>query len=114
MTTQLTDVTDQDFAAATGPGTGLVAVDFTAEWCPPCHAMMPVLEAMAAETAGTIRFLRMDTDRQPATMVRLGIRGLPTLVLFRDGEIVDRVIGAVPLSALRRRLAQHATTTLAR
>lgn len=102
----LAPVTDETFAAATGPGTGLVVVDFTAEWCPPCHAMLPILETMAAEAAGEIRFLRMDTDADPATMVRLGVRGLPTLVVFDNGELVDRIVGAMPLKTLRDRLAR--------
>jgi thioredoxin len=101
--TLLTNVTDQDFAAATASGT--VVVDFSADWCPPCRVLEPMLDTVATEMPGT-RFLRMDTDAQPATMVRLGIRGLPTLVVFRDGEIVDRIVGALPLTALRERLAR--------
>jgi thioredoxin 1 len=101
--TLLADVTDQEFAAATATGT--VVVDFTAEWCPPCRALAPLLDTVASEMSEA-RFLRMDTDAQPATMVRLGIRGLPTLVVFRDGVIVDRIIGALPLKALRERLAR--------
>jgi thioredoxin len=103
-TTLLADVTDREFAAATA--TGSVVVDFTAEWCPPCRALAPLLDTVASEMP-QVRFLRMDTDAQPATMVRLGIRGLPTLVVFRDGEVVDRIIGnSLPLAALRERLAR--------
>jgi thioredoxin len=104
-TTLLTNVTDQEFAAATATGT--VVVDFSADWCPPCRVLEPLLDIVASEMPNT-RFLRMDTDAQPATMVRLGIRGLPTLVVFRDGEIVDRVVGAIPLTALRERLRRSA------
>jgi thioredoxin len=104
-TTLLADITDQGFVAATAPGTGLVVVDFTADWCPPCRAMAPLLDTVAAELP-SVRFLRMDTDAHPATMVRLGIRGLPTLVVFRDGQIVDRIVGAIPLTALRGRLGR--------
>ena len=102
-TTLLTNVTDQEFATATK--TGVVVVDFSADWCPPCRVLEPMLEIVAAEMPNA-RFLRMDTDAQPATMVRLGIRGLPTLVVFRDGEIVDRIVGALPMTALRERLAR--------
>jgi len=102
-TTALAAVTDRDFAAATAAGT--VVVDFSAEWCPPCRVLEPMLDTVASEMP-SVRFLRMDTDAEPATMVRLGIRGLPTLVVFRDGEIVDRIIGAIPLTALRQRLAR--------
>lgn len=99
----LTPVTDQEFSAATATGT--VVVDFTAAWCPPCRVMEPLLDTIAGETPGA-RFLRMDTDAHPTTMTRLGIRGLPTLVVFRDGQIVDRIVGAMPLGALRERLAR--------
>lgn len=102
-TTWLTDVTDRDFAAATATGT--VVVDFTADWCPPCRALAPLLETVASEMPD-VKFLRMDTDAQPATMVRLGVRGLPTLLAFRDGAVVDRIVGAIPLHVLRERLTR--------
>jgi thioredoxin len=99
-------VTDGSFAAAIAPGTGLVAVDFSAEWCAPCRVMGPIVEAIATELAPTIRFLCMDTDAEPATMVRYGVRGLPTMLVFRDGELVDRIIGAVPKATLIERLGR--------
>ena len=100
-TSTLPTVTDAAFAAETA--TGLVAVDFTAEWCPPCRMMAPLVEAAAADYAGRVRVFQMDTDVNPATMVRLGVRGLPTILLFRNGEAVDRIIGAVPKAVLRER-----------
>ena len=99
-------VTDGSFAAAIAPGTGLVAVDFSAEWCAPCRVMEPIVEAAATELAPAIRFLCMDTEAEPATMVRYGVRGLPTLLVFRDGELVDRIIGAMPKAALVERLGR--------
>ena len=102
-TTLLAPVTDLDFATATATGT--VVVDFSADWCPPCRVLEPMLDTVASEMP-SVRFLRMDTDAEPAAMVRLGIRGLPTLVVFRNGEIVDRIVGALPLTALRQRLAR--------
>ena len=100
--TSVQPVTDAAFASETAHG--VVAVDFTAEWCPPCRMMEPILEQAARDYAATIRVLKMDTDANPATMVRLGVRGLPTLLVFRDGAIVDRIVGAVPPAVLRRRL----------
>lgn len=103
MSAVLAEVTDQSFGMETATGT--VIVDFTGEWCAPCRMMEPLLETVASEIP-SIRFLRMDTDAQPATMARLNVRGLPTLLVFRDGQIVDRIVGAIPLHALRERLAR--------
>ncbi len=102
--TSIPSITDEDFDAAVAPGTGLVAVEFGAEWCGPCHMLAPVLEAVARDYAPTLRVVQMDTDTNPATMVRFGVRGLPTVLLFRDGEPVDRIVGAVPASTLRGRI----------
>ena len=103
-TTALPSVTDATFAAEVGPGAGHVAVEFTAAWCAPCRIMAPVVEAVAHDYAPRLRVLQLDADANPATLARLGVRGLPTLLVFRDGAIVERVVGAVPAAALRQRL----------
>ncbi|GLC26858.1 thioredoxin family protein [Roseisolibacter agri] len=100
----LPSVTDATFAAEVAPGTGHVAVEFTAAWCAPCRIMAPVVEAVAHDYAPRLRVLQLDADANPATLARLGVRGLPTMLVFRDGEIVERVVGAVPAAALRQRL----------
>lgn len=107
-TSTLPAVTDATFAAEVGPGTGLVAVDFTAAWCPPCRLMAPVVDAVAQEYASRLRVLQMDADANPATMARFGVRGLPTLLLFRDGAPVERIVGALSSAALRERLDRAA------
>ena len=66
--------------------------------------MAPIVEAVAQEYAPRLRVMQLDGDANPATMVRLGVRGLPTMLVFRDGEIVDRIVGAVSKAALRERL----------
>jgi thioredoxin 1 len=107
-------VTDRAFAAEIASGGGLVAVEFSAEWCPPCHVMAPIVEAVATEFASTIRFLCMDTDADPATMVRYGVMSLPTMLVFRDGELIDRIVGATRKAALVDRLARHIAASAAR
>jgi thioredoxin len=97
-------VTDASFASEVAPGTGLVAVELTAPWCAPCRLMAPVVDAVAREYGPRLRVLQMDADTNPATMARFGVRGLPTLLVFRDGAPVDRVVGAVSRAALRERL----------
>jgi thioredoxin 1 len=100
--TSVPSITDAAFAGEVAQG--IVAVDFTAEWCPPCRMMEPIVEQLARDCAATVRVFKMDTDANPATMVRLGMRGLPTMLVYRDGEIVDRIVGAVPPAVLRQRI----------
>jgi thioredoxin 1 len=101
--TTVQPITDADVASLVGPGSGLVAIDFGAAWCPPCRLMEPIVEAVAAELGAAIRVYSMDTDAHPATMVRYGVRGLPTILVFRDGEIMDRIIGATSKKKLEER-----------
>jgi thioredoxin 1 len=103
-TSTLPIVTDDTFATEVGPGTGLVAVEFTADWCPPCRLMAPLLEEAAQDYAPRLRIVQLDADANPRTMTRLGVRGLPTLLVFRDGELAERVVGAVSRATLRQRL----------
>jgi thioredoxin-like negative regulator of GroEL len=66
--------------------------------------MAPIVESIAHELAGTVKIYQLDNDANPATIARLGVRGLPTMLVFRDGEVADRIIGAVPASVLRERI----------
>ncbi|HXF95644.1 MAG TPA: thioredoxin [Gemmatimonadales bacterium] len=77
-----------------------VLVDFYADWCGPCKVMAPVLDALAHDRAGEVLVLKLDTDRNPLTTERFGIRGIPTLVLFRHGREQARHTGVVPRAAL--------------
>lgn len=104
IATGLHQVTDASFAADTAPGTGLVLLEFTAEWCGPCRLMAPVLSAIAAEYDGKVRVMQLDADSNQATTIRLGVRGLPTTLVLRDGEIIDRITGAVPIGKVRERV----------
>ena len=103
-TTTLPATTDETFARDVAPGTGLVAVEFTAAWCPPCRVFGPLVEEAAQAYAGRLRVYQMDADVNLATVARHDVRSLPTLVVFRDGAPVDRVVGAVPRGMLRDRL----------
>jgi thioredoxin 1 len=70
-----------------------VVVDFYADWCPPCVAMTPVVEALAGEFAGKVKIGKLDTDVNQDIAIRYGVRGIPTLGLFKDGKLVDRLVG---------------------
>ena len=77
-----------------------VLVDFWATWCAPCKAIAPVLEQLAGEYDGKVRIGKVNVDENPAIPGQYGVRGIPTLILFKDGQIVDQLVGAVPKNQL--------------
>ncbi|MEX2155680.1 MAG: thioredoxin TrxC [Gemmatimonadales bacterium] len=89
-------ISDDTFERVTTDTSVPVLVDFYADWCGPCKIMAPVLDDVARRRAGEIVVAKLDTDKNPATGLRLGIRGIPTLILFRNGKEVGRRVGAVP------------------
>ena len=107
MTTTVREVTEAAFGPLVLQSTGAVLVEFGADWCPPCRAMAPVLEEIARDEAGTLTVLKLDVDQHPQVAARYGALSLPTLILFRDGEPVERLVGARPKSALLRALEPH-------
>lgn len=91
-------LTDDTFD--TGIADGVVLVDFTASWCGPCKALAPVLDDIAGDPTTTFRIVKVDIDDSPATKERFQIRGVPTLVLFEDGEPLTRMVGGRPKAEL--------------
>jgi thioredoxin 2 len=88
-------------------------VDFWAPWCGPCRAMAPALEQLGRDLAGKVVVAKLNTDEDPAASQGLGIQGIPTLILFRDGREVDRLIGARPLADLRAFVDQATLSVIA-
>jgi len=84
-----------------------VLVDFWATWCGPCKAMSPTVDALAAEYAGKVKIGKIDTDENPATAMRYQVRGIPTLLLFKGGKVVDQRVGAMPKLEVVKMLAPH-------
>lgn len=99
---QVETIDDATFAEAVERDAGLSVVDFGAAWCPPCRIVEPILESLSVEYRSRIRVLRMDADENPATAARFGIRSLPTVLFFRDGAVVERIVGAVPRAEFQR------------
>jgi thioredoxin 1 len=95
---------DQDVLNSEVP----VLVDFWAPWCGPCRAMSPTVDAIAAEYAGKVKVGKLNTDENPATAGRFQIRGIPTLLLFKGGQVVEQRVGAMPKPELVKMLAPHA------
>ncbi|OLB50279.1 MAG: thioredoxin [Gemmatimonadetes bacterium 13_2_20CM_2_65_7] len=89
-------VSDATFERVTADTTVPVLVDFYADWCGPCKMMAPLLDDVARRRAGEVLIAKLDTDRNPATGMRFGIRGIPTMILFRGGQEIARRVGAVP------------------
>ncbi len=93
-------VSDANFEKVTTDTTVPVVVDFYADWCGPCKIMAPLLDDVARRRAGEMVIVKLDTDRNPVTGQRFGIRGIPTLIAFRSGKEVARRVGAVPPAEL--------------
>ena len=101
-------VTDASFARdVLGAGGRPVLVDFWAEWCGPCRALTPTLNQLAAEADGRYRVAKLNVDENPQTASRYGIRSIPALLIFKDGQLVDTLIGLQPKQAIAARLAAH-------
>jgi thioredoxin 1 len=104
--TNVVTVGDADFGAEIEQHAGVAVVDFWATWCGPCRMIAPVVDQLATEYAGKIKVAKLDTDANPRTMTRFGVRSIPTLLFFRDGQVVDRVVGALPKGQIAERFAK--------
>lgn len=100
-------VNDGDFERDVLQAERPVLVDFWAEWCAPCRMIAPTVEAVAEQYAESARVVKINVDENPAAAQRYGIKGIPTLILFRNGKEAERVVGAVGKEALARLLDKH-------
>ena len=103
----IVQVSDADFDQKVVESQGLTIVDFWAEWCAPCRMIAPVLEELADEYSGKVTIAKLNVDENPRTAARFGIRSIPTLLLFKGGERVDQVIGAVPRNVIQSKIGAH-------
>lgn len=100
-------VTDADFEPQVIQGKGLILVDFWAEWCGPCRTIAPILEELASEYGPQLKIGKLNVDENRITTARYGIMSIPTLLLFKDGVVVDQLIGALPKAAIKAKVEAH-------
>jgi thioredoxin 1 len=84
-----------------------VLVDFWAEWCGPCRMVAPVLEQIAAEQTGKLKIVKLNVDENQETPMQFGVTGIPTMILFKDGAMLERIVGFMPKPQLLKRLEPH-------
>lgn len=102
------EVTDDNFATEIEQTAGLAVVDFWATWCAPCRMIAPIVEQLATEYAGKAKVAKLDVDHNQKTAARFSVRSIPTILFFKDGKLVDQVVGAVPRPQLEAKFKEHA------
>lgn len=101
------DVSDAQFAQQVLQSNKLTLVDFWAEWCGPCKAIAPIVNDIATAYEGKLNVMKMNIDDNPETPNQFQIKGIPTLILFKDGQMIDQIVGAVPKDRLETMLKKH-------
>ncbi len=104
---EIINTTDANFEADVNEAEKLVIVDMWAEWCGPCKMMEPVLEEIAEEHRDKVKIVKINIDQNQDTPIKFNVMNIPTLLLFKEGKEVDRIIGAVPKKQLSKKIENH-------
>ena len=110
MSEHVKDVSDNSFEADVLKSERPVLVDFWAQWCAPCRMLAPTVEAVAEKYVGSATVVKLNVDDNPAISQRYGIKGIPTLILFKNGKEEERVVGATSKEAISRMIDKHVGT----
>ena len=100
MADNIAQVSDDSFDSEVLKSPVPVLIDFWAPWCGPCRALAPIVDELAGEYAGKLKIVKMNVDDNPRTPARYGVRGIPNLILFKNGEVQQQIVGAVPKAHL--------------
>ncbi len=109
----VTAVSDAQFEQEVLKSSQPVMVDFWAAWCGPCRALAPVVDEIAEQYHGQIKVMKMDVDTNTSTPARYGIRGIPALLIFKDGKVADQIVGFVPKDTIDKSLTKVLATATA-
>jgi len=104
----ITIVNDSNFESEVLKSDKPVLIDFWAEWCGPCRALAPTIDELAVEDAGRVKIAKMNVDENPMTPGQFRIRGIPTMLIFKNGQLVDQLVGAHPKSTITQVLNKYA------
>lgn len=107
MSEKILNLTTDSFKSTLGASTTPVLVDFWAPWCGPCKAIAPVLEELATELDGKLKIAKVNIDEHDAIATEFGVRAIPTMILFKGGQVAETLVGMMPKAALKAKLAAH-------
>ncbi len=105
--TAILEVTDANFDQEVLKSDQPVLIDFWAVWCGPCKALSPIVDEVAASYAGKVKVAKMNVDQNQGTPGRYGIRGIPTLLIFKDGQVKEQIVGYVPKETIEKAIDKH-------
>ena len=110
MAGNVLEVNDANFEQSVLKSEQPVLVDFWATWCGPCKAIAPIVDEVATSYDGKAKVYKMDVDKNNSTPMRYGVRGIPTLLIFKNGQVAEQIVGFVPKETIERALNKHVST----